>query len=140
MARRFDIQPFLWERTPATSRDHIRGILFEFLEGKTLSRSPIAHDKVIADKIRLALRGLHISSIAHGDVTGHNIIVSEDKVKFVDLGSSTTLPHIQVSAAGLQQLQEKDQRFLEIGLSLRFSIRAGETSEFDFMKQRWWEA
>lgn len=57
VARKFNIQPFLWDRPPHASNKSVRAILFEWVDGKMLSQVQINSET--ANQIRAALKGLH---------------------------------------------------------------------------------
>ena len=76
VARKFNIQPFLWDRPPDASDKNVQAILFEWVDGKMLSQVQI--NSGIAN--RAALNGLHQASIAHGDIRAENILVNDSRV------------------------------------------------------------
>jgi serine/threonine protein kinase len=116
VARKFNIQPFLWDRPPDAINERVRGILFEWVDGKMLSQVQINPE--IANQIRAALKGLHQLSIAHGDIRAANILVNNDRVYLIDLNSSLVLPHAKVSEPKLKEVQANELRDLEIGFAL----------------------
>lgn len=113
VARKFNIQPFLWDRPSDATHEKVRAILFEWVDGKTLFQIQITPE--IANQIRAALKGLHQASLAHGDIRAANILVNDDRVYLIDLSSPLPLPH---SGPSLRKLQETELRDLEIGFAL----------------------
>jgi serine/threonine protein kinase len=154
VARKFNIQPFLWDRPPDASKERVRAILFEWVDGKMLSQVQINSE--IANEIRTALKGLHQASIAHGDVRAANILVNDDRVYLIDLNASLTLPHIKISAQKLKERQERELRDLEIGFALLSEVPINQgacvadmslvgqsslgeiLSIYDLTKHHWW--
>jgi serine/threonine protein kinase len=116
VARKFNIQPFLWDRPPDASHMRVRAILFEWVDGKKLSQVQI--NSGIANQIRAALKGLHQASIAHRDIRAANILIHDNLVYLIDLNASLTFPHIKISTRKLKEIQESELRGLEIGFAL----------------------
>ncbi len=121
VARKFNVQPFLWDRPPGTEHERVRGILFEYIEGNTLANIQITPQ--IVNDIRSGLKGLHNASIAHGDVRASNILVQGNRVKWIDLSASLTMPHIRISKQKLREIQAFERQDLEIGFALLSSVR-----------------
>jgi serine/threonine protein kinase len=126
VARKFNIQPFLWDRPPNAHNERVRAILFEWVDGEALSDVQITSE--IANQIRTALKGLHQASIAHGDIRAPNILVNDNRVYLIDLNASLTLPHITISAQKLKEFQERELRDLEIGFALLSEVPINQGS------------
>lgn len=118
VARKFNVQPFLWDRPPEAKDEPVRGILFDYFEGSCLYQIQLYPG--IANDIRAALRELHYASIAHGDVRPSNILgnSSNNRVNFVDLSDSVAMPHIKITAQELNERQSNELRDLEAGFAL----------------------
>lgn len=124
VARKYNVQPFLWDRPPNASNERVRGILFEWVDGKLLSQVKTTSD--VADQIRTALKGLHQASMVHGDIRAANILVNDDRIYLIDLNMSVILPHIDISAQKLKELQEEELRDLEIGFAFLSEVPINE--------------
>ena len=112
VARKFNIQLFLWNQPSDASNEKVWAIVFEYIDGKMLSQTQITSE--IANQICSTLRELHEASILHCDIRASNILVNNNWVYFVDLSVSTTIPHIKISVQELKELQEKKLQNLEI--------------------------
>lgn len=116
VARKFNIQPFLWDRPPNAHNERVQAILFEWVDGEALSEVQINLE--VANQIRTALKGLHQASMAHGDIRAPNNLVNDNRVYLIELNASLTLPHITISAQKLKEFHERELRDLEIGFAL----------------------
>lgn len=72
LARAFDVQQFLWDRPPGAENERVRGILYEYIDGKMLANVQITPQ--MAEDIRVGLKRLHDAFLAHGDIRTSNII------------------------------------------------------------------
>lgn len=118
IARKFDIPVFLWDRPPG-SQDPVRGILFDFVEGVDISEVNLTPE--IAASLRCHLQQIHDCGIAHGDIQGQNILVTQHGPCFLDFGSSITLPHPSFPPHLMPNFEERlqrDFRDLEIGVAM----------------------
>ncbi|KAL6240396.1 hypothetical protein RBB50_012678 [Rhinocladiella similis] len=118
VALRFGIQPFLWDRPENVEHQQIRGILYEWVDGRPLTQIKLTSD--IAKQARKLLKALHDVEILHGGIAASNFLVEESrqKVHLIDLSASITLPHISISKQELQDRQQKERLALEVGFSL----------------------
>ena len=120
IAQRYNVQKFQWDRPPGTEDARVRGILYEYVEGKTLLEIPITSQ--IANSARAGLKGLHNASIAHGDIRASNILIQDDQARWVDLSTSISLPHVHVLNAELRKRQEDECLQLEIGFAFLLKV------------------
>lgn len=95
MARHFNVQSLLWDRSSTTQHKRVRGILFDYIKSNTLSNVRLTSQ--IVDGICSGLGGLHSISIANGDIRASNILVQVDRIKWIDSIASITTPHIRIS-------------------------------------------
>ncbi|RFU30269.1 hypothetical protein B7463_g6065, partial [Scytalidium lignicola] len=124
VAKKFNVQSFLWDRPPDATNERVRAILFEWVDGKMLSQVHLTSH--IANQTRNTLKELHQASIAHSDIRAANILANkEDRVYLIDLNSSLILspenssPKQKISQERkLKEAQENDLRDLEIGFAL----------------------
>ena len=115
VAKKFHIPSFLWDRYPETEHDRVRGILFEYIRGDLLSQVPITLQT--ANDLRAGLQEIHRASIAHGDMRASNILVRDGHVRWIDFSASWSMPHVTISAARLEKLQENERLDLEVGFA-----------------------
>ncbi|OAP63518.1 hypothetical protein AYL99_02745 [Fonsecaea erecta] len=129
VAKRFDIHPFPWNRPDSARDQKIRGILFEWKEGKPLSQVPINAN--IAAQARASLRALHSAQITHGALAAANFLVRGEspnqQVCLLDLSASISLPHVKFSEEDLKDIQQQELLLLEVAFELlsRLSINQG---------------
>ena len=117
VASRFGIQSFLWDRPENVEHQQIRGILYEWVDGRPLTQIRMTSD--IANQARKLLKALHDVGILHGGVAASNFLVEESnqKVHLIDLSASITHPHISISQEELKKRQQKERLELEVGFS-----------------------
>ena len=118
VAAKFGIQPFLWDRPESVEHQQIRGILYEWVDGRPLTQIKMTSD--IANQARKLLKALHDVEILHGGVAASNFLVEESsqKVHLIDLSASISLPHISISKQEFQDRQQKERLALEVEFSL----------------------
>ncbi|OQV10138.1 hypothetical protein CLAIMM_14180 [Cladophialophora immunda] len=120
VAKRFNIQPFLWNRPENLCDQKVRGMLFDWVDAKSLTQTTISSN--VADQARKLVKALHSAGIAHNDLAASNFLAQDQTLYLIDLSSSVTLPHIKVSAQELERRQRKDIQSLEVGLALLSKI------------------
>ena len=123
VARLYNVQKFLWDRPPGSGDALVRGILYEYIESeKTLFNTRITSE--IANSARSALRGLHDASLAHGDIRASNILINQnERARWIDLSTSISLPHINMSESELREIQKDECLQLEIGFAFLLKVR-----------------
>lgn len=126
VARKYNVQPFCWDRPPGAEQERIQGILYEYLDGKTLANVHLTPQ--IADDTRTALTGLHNATVAHGDIRPSHILVEAGRVRLLDLSTSKSMPHIRLSKDDLKNIQKMEQLELEVGFSLLSEVRISNAS------------
>lgn len=118
VAKKFRIFDFLWDRPPQ-SQDQVRGILFDYINGKNISGVKLGSD--IVNALRNHVKQIHESSIVHGDIMASNILVTEEgRPYLIDFSSSITLPHPSFRSQNLENFrkrQERDLEDLEVGIT-----------------------
>lgn len=122
VAKRFNIQPYLWERPDSAKAQRVRGILFDWVDGETLSPTSITCS--IASHARALLGQLHRAHILWGGGLGRaNFLVERSNpgqpiLHLLDLSASITIPHVKFSVEQLEQMQQEELQLLEVGLAL----------------------
>ena len=85
-------------------------IFMEFIEGKRVKEFlNSADEKTIKDvckKIGQSIGKLHAANIVHGDLTTSNILISNDKLYFIDFGLGRFSRRIEDKAVDLKLLKE----------------------------------
>jgi len=75
--------------TPQETKGNTK-ILMPYIEGKKLSENlnkfPLNKQKQILKQIGISVAKLHDEDIIHGDLTTSNMILSKDKIYFIDFG------------------------------------------------------
>ncbi len=90
------------------STDNKEKITMQFIEGKKLSETldNLKNKEKICEKIGNNIAKLHDSNIIHGDLTTSNMILSENKVYFIDFGLGFTSKRIEDKAVDLHLLKQ----------------------------------
>jgi Kae1-associated kinase Bud32 len=85
-------------------------IKMPFIKGKKLSQElnkfPLEKQKEICNKIGKSIALLHKNDIIHGDLTTSNMIISEEKVFFIDFGLGYISKKVEDKAVDLHLLKQ----------------------------------
>lgn len=83
-------------------------IIMQNIEGKKLSETldDLENKNKIAEQIGQEIAKLHDSNIIHGDLTTSNMILSENKVYFIDFGLSFHSQRIEDRAVDLHLIRQ----------------------------------
>jgi Kae1-associated kinase Bud32 len=90
------------------SSDNKEIIKMQFIEGGKLSEhlDNLKNKECVCEKIGNNIAKLHDNDIIHGDLTTSNMILSENKVYFIDFGLGFTSKRIEDKAVDLHLLRQ----------------------------------